>query len=190
VLLEWDPVNIIHSVFKDPEAREIALGAVLSHEDWAALDRGTLTESEAVFSFSKRTGLPASEIDRLMLSAKESLVPIPGSHVILDELHQKGFELYCLSNMSKGFFSHVEAKYTFWKKFRATVISAHIGMVKPEPQIFRYMQTTFGIAFEHTLFIDDGEKNVEAARRLGMTAIHFESPEDCRRRIEPFLAQD
>jgi putative hydrolase of the HAD superfamily len=62
--------------------------------------------------------------------------------------------------------------------FELVVDSAWVGMRKPDPAIYRLtMERLGGLAPEEHLFVDDNELNIEAARDLGLHAIHFRSNE-------------
>ncbi|WP_395104549.1 HAD family hydrolase [Actinomadura sp. SCN-SB] len=56
--------------------------------------------------------------------------------------------------------------------FDAVVISAEVGMRKPDERIFRHALDLVGLPAEQCVFIDDIEHNIAAARALGMRAIH------------------
>jgi len=57
--------------------------------------------------------------------------------------------------------------------FDAVVVSALVGVQKPDPAIYRIVLERLDLAPEQTLFVDDFVQNVEAARALGMRALHF-----------------
>ncbi len=64
----------------------------------------------------------------------------------------------------------------FPEMFDAVVISAEVGMRKPEQRIFRHTAELLGLAPGECVFIDDIEANVLAAQALGLTAVqHQES---------------
>ena len=54
-------------------------------------------------------------------------------------------------------------------------MSAHEGIAKPDPEIFRRLSGALRTAAERTVMIDDSEANLEAARDLGMQTVHFRS---------------
>ena len=54
-------------------------------------------------------------------------------------------------------------------------------MVKPDPEIFRRLLSRFELTPERTVFVDDTEANIAAARELGMQAVLFRSAERLRR---------
>ena len=55
--------------------------------------------------------------------------------------------------------------------FDAVVISAEVGMRKPEERIFRHATGLLGLDPAECVFIDDIEANVQAAEALGMTGV-------------------
>ena len=59
--------------------------------------------------------------------------------------------------------------------FEFVVDSAFVGMRKPEREIYELTVERLGDGYEpgDCLFVDDVEVNIEAARALGMTAVHF-----------------
>ncbi|GLZ03843.1 hypothetical protein Acsp03_13090 [Actinomadura sp. NBRC 104412] len=60
----------------------------------------------------------------------------------------------------------------FAELFDAVVISAEVGMRKPDERIFRHALDLVGLPAEQCVFIDDIEHNIAAARAVGMRAIH------------------
>lgn len=55
--------------------------------------------------------------------------------------------------------------------FDVVVISAEVGMRKPEPRIFRHAAELLGLRPEECLFIDDIQANISAAEELGFTGV-------------------
>jgi epoxide hydrolase-like predicted phosphatase len=73
--------------------------------------------------------------------------------------------------------------------FQTVVDSAFVGMRKPEPEIYWLTMRRIGDPKpESCLFVDDIEANCDAARQLGMNAVHFRSNEQAIEEIESALA--
>jgi putative hydrolase of the HAD superfamily len=53
------------------------------------------------------------------------------------------------------------------------VSSARVGVAKPDRRIYEIAVERAGVVAERCLFIDDRLPNVEAARALGMTGLHY-----------------
>lgn len=62
--------------------------------------------------------------------------------------------------------------------FDDVVISAEVGLRKPDPAIFRLAAERVGVPVSGCVFVDDLDINVEVARDLGMTSIHHDGDED------------
>jgi putative hydrolase of the HAD superfamily len=67
-------------------------------------------------------------------------------------------------------------RHLFPGMFDAVVISAEVGMRKPEERIFRHVIDLLGLAPGECVFIDDIEANVAAAEAVGMTAVLHSDP--------------
>ncbi|MBC7265013.1 MAG: HAD family phosphatase [Chloroflexi bacterium] len=57
--------------------------------------------------------------------------------------------------------------------FDEVVISAVVGLAKPDPAIYRLMLARLGVAAAEAVFIDDMQVNVDAATALGIVGIHY-----------------
>lgn len=57
--------------------------------------------------------------------------------------------------------------------FETLVISAEEGLRKPHPEIYRRILNRLGVTGQEAVFVDDVLENIEAARQLGMTGLHY-----------------
>lgn len=71
----------------------------------------------------------------------------------------------------------LEEKLRISSYFDAVITSAEVGYAKPHPHIYRHALHVLDMAPEQATFVDDFTENIEAARALGMRAIHFVTPE-------------
>ena len=72
--------------------------------------------------------------------------------------------------------------------FDELVLSSEIGILKPDPRIYQVALERLGVQPAEAVFVDDFLHNVEAARALGLHAIHFRSPAQARAELEALLA--
>lgn len=101
---------------------------------------------------------------------------IEGSVAILEELNQRGVPLYSLTNWNGDKFRLTRRRFEFLELFRGILVSGEVGLKKPDPEIFQLLCQRYILDPKDTVFIDDSPKNVDTARRLGFSAIHFQSP--------------
>ena len=79
-----------------------------------------------------------------------------------------------LSNTNELHFStfYPQVKELF-DKFLNYFLSFKIGYMKPSYEAFEYVLKKTGFKPEETAFVDDSEKNINAAKKLGIKTIHF-----------------
>lgn len=71
--------------------------------------------------------------------------------------------------------------------FETMVISAEEGVAKPAPEVYQRTLERLGVGAAQTVFVDDMEANVAAARALGMTGVVFESTEQTLTALQQWL---
>jgi putative hydrolase of the HAD superfamily len=189
VVIEWSPDRILHGFYANPEVRAVMQAEMFRHPDWLELDRGTLEEPELVERLATRTGRPADEIERLFEAVRASLHAKQDTVALLDRLFARGVPLYCLSNMPTNTFEHLRARHNFWGVFQGIVISGGIKLMKPEREIFEFLLERYGLAANDTVFVDDNEPNVLAARALGLHTVWFKDAQQCERELEQILTR-
>jgi len=177
VLLEFKPLDYLKATFNDDKIEALVYKEIFQSQEWLHLDRGTLTQEEAIKAIIQRNPNYEVHIKRCMANWIGILIPIEGTLQIVKELKQKGFKLYLLSNFHSLAFESIYSKYDFFKYFDGGVISYKENLVKPETEIYTRLLDTYGLKAKECLFIDDTLANTEAADRLGMNTIHFNNYE-------------
>ena len=188
VLIEWDPDRILASYYAEHDVRAPMKAALFRHPDWLDLDRGTMSEAQLVVRVAERTGRPAAEIEGLLEAVRASLRAKVDSVALLERLFARGVPLYCLSNISSSMFAHLRQRHSFWGVFRGIVISGDLQLMKPEPEIFATLLQRYGLSAGDTIFVDDHEPNVAAARALGLHAVWFKDAGQCEQELGKLLA--
>ncbi|WP_324002920.1 HAD family hydrolase [Aeromonas hydrophila] len=182
VVVSWDPVGIVRSVRGEHEAEQLA-ERLFNHPDWLEVDRGTLSLHTMARQAEHRTGLNAAENLAILQAVPASLVPDPAMLNLIESLHGAGHTLYALSNMGHASIDWLEQHQPFWRFFSGKVVSASVRMMKPEPDIYRYLLVSFDLQAEQCLFIDDSPANVTAAQALGIGGLVFTDAYSCRQQL-------
>jgi 2-haloacid dehalogenase len=177
VLIDWDPRYLYRGVFSDEEEMERFLSEVCSPRWNRQLDLGRPLE-EAVAELCARYPRYAREIEAYHSRWGEMLGgPITGSVELLKRLHERGVPLYALTNWSSETFAIARERYGFLGWFEEIVVSGEEKVAKPDPEIYRRLIGRCHLKPRSTLFVDDVEENVEAARSLGFYGVVFRGPE-------------
>ncbi len=81
----------------------------------------------------------------------------------------------------------LEQRWKIADAFDEIIISAEVGMMKPDPRIFEHVVTRLGVKPGEAVFIDDFSRNVRAAAEAGLHAIRFQSPAQAKEELEAIL---
>ncbi len=84
-----------------------------------------------------------------------------------------GFKTGILSNIGFELATALENKFPWVAEFKYTIWSCRFACAKPEPEIFQFAQKMLQVAPQETLFIDDREENIDAARTAGFHGVVF-----------------
>jgi len=185
VLLDWNPRYLYRKLFGgDDAAMERFLAEVCTMEWHHAHDLGVPPERN-VTALAQQHPDQADLIWAWSRRSEEMIRgPIDGSVRLLEELTARGVPCYGLTNMERETYPLRQQRFPFLSWFDGTVVSGFEGVAKPDPAIFELLLDRFDLDPATTLFIDDSPVNVEAARRVGIQAVEFESPERLRCRLE------
>ncbi|WP_421214453.1 HAD family hydrolase [Aeromonas jandaei] len=182
VVVSWDPVGIVSSV-RGPEGAAQLAERLFNHQDWLEVDRGTMSLHTMARQAERRTGLSAAENLAILQAVPPSLLPDPAMLTLMAELHGAGHLLYALSNMGHASIDWLERHQDFWRFFSGKVVSARVRMMKPEPDIYRYLLVSFDLKPTECIFIDDSPANVAAAEALGIRGMVFTDAASCRQQL-------
>ena len=173
-----------------PDAAAIvAIAGSTAEEFWPVywrhrddLDHGTVSVTGYWDRVAADLGLAftPSQVQRLWAADFRSWISVdPGSIEVLDELHAGGTRLALLSNA--GFdFGDAFRRAPFSRYFEQVFVSAELGMIKPDPQIYRHVARELGIDPAAMVFIDNKETNVIGAESIGVTGHVFTGAAELR----------
>ena len=141
-----------------------------------AYDEGKLTGIAFWQHFLRNAGLPEdpkmvqelNDWDARMWTTQD-----PAMLAWHDQLKQCGLRTAILSNMGDNVLERMEREFDWLPRFDVLVWSFQLHMAKPAPAIYHYTLNKLGARPEETLFIDDKQVNVDAARALGIHALRF-----------------
>jgi putative hydrolase of the HAD superfamily len=142
---------------------------------WEKVSRGEVSE-EAYFQAVAGEVIPQLPAIFAGLQAGcFALEPLRPEVVQLAQRLAQEYRLALLSNAQVSLRQQLERWPHILSLFDEVVISAEVGMRKPEPRIYRLAVERLGIDPGAVLFIDDKPRNVMVAQDEGLRAIVFES---------------
>jgi len=150
--------------------------AIEKDPHWLDWQEGRMSPRDWHLHLTKRLGasLTFEEFSEVW---NRALDPKPiHSEAFLEKL-SKNYRLALLSNTDPIHMSQEEARFPFFRFFPVRIYSYQVGASKPDPIIYRQALQACKVRAEEAVYIDDVAAYAEAARRLGMTGIVFQSPE-------------
>lgn len=111
---------------------------------------------------------------------RESIRMDPEIEKIIKDLKKHGCKVAMLSNVTK-----VRAKSIrdlgLYEPFNPVLLSCEIDTKKPHKKAYKLLLKKLGnVRPERCLFVDDKQKNIDAAARVGIQGVRFQSPKKLR----------
>jgi putative hydrolase of the HAD superfamily len=175
VLVRWDPLGIVERAFGLwGEEASVKRDALFRESDlWHALNRGEMTEAETKAAFVAAGLLSLDEVEAFFLAIYANMLPIEGTSDLMSRLCDAGYSVFALTDNVREVVAHLSTTRDWWSLFDGVTNSAEIGVLKPDPMIYRHLLETNGLVPDETVFLDDMDYNVVGAHAMGMQAFVF-----------------
>ena len=126
------------------------------------------------FAMMKKQFHATGDLKRIWVDiAMKHLSLSKGTMKIVDKLHHR-YSVVILSNVGE-LREAVDRKLGLYEHFDSVLLSYALKMRKPNKNIFRYALRHVKAMPEETVFIDDRERNLKVARKLGMKVILYKN---------------
>jgi HAD superfamily hydrolase (TIGR01509 family) len=167
----------------------LAAGLSLTPQDvWSAIEKdprwldwqeGRISPSDWHLHLTRRLGASLT-FEQFAEVWNRALDPNPIHSDSFFEQLSRNYRLALLSNTDPIHMSNEEARFSFFRFFPIRIYSYRVGASKPNPLIYREALKACKVRAEEAVYVDDVAAYADAARRLGMTGIVFQSPEQLR----------
>ena len=178
VLIDWNPEYVYLEVFNGDREKMKWFFDEICTMDWnenqdAGYPLQQATE-ERVKLFPEY-----EEWIRIYYSRWEEMLgkQIDGTVTILKQLiDNPNYKVVALTNWSAETFPIALERFNFLHWFEGIVVSGTEKMRKPFNEIYELTLNRFKIEASQSLFIDDNDRNIEAAKKMGINTIRFNNP--------------
>jgi len=178
VLIDWNPDYLYKKLIANDQERKWFLENICT-PDWnEEQDSGRPLKEATEMLIEKYPGQEA--MIRAYYERWEEMLngPIEGTLEIFRLLKEKNLmQLIALTNWSSETFPIALEKYDFLNWFHGRVVSGEEKTRKPFKGIYETLIERYSIIPSEAIFIDDNKRNLIPAEELGITALHFTSPE-------------
>lgn len=153
------------------------------------LEGGQVTAEEFVTELSRLIGKPLTH-EQCLYAWLGYLKEIPQRNLdTIQRLREMGYRVCLLSNTNPFFFEWAKSGafdgngHPIGDYFDALYVSFRCKLLKPSREIYEHVLRSENIRPEQLLFIDDSERNTDAAAALGIQTLHVETNSDWTQRI-------
>jgi epoxide hydrolase-like predicted phosphatase len=149
------------------------------------LEKGTITEAEFLRMLEAELE-PGTSLSGMRDVYFEHLHPNRAMIDFMRVLRGRGLRMALLTNNVREWEPQWRAKLPEIDEiFEVVVDSAFVGMRKPDPEIYELtLERLGGVEAGECLFLDDVDVNCEAARSLGMRAVHYRDADQAIAEVE------
>lgn len=179
VVVRWAPLEIVRLTFGNIDSAEEKVKSIFQSDTWLDLNKGIISESEAKLQYQQLLGFSELDCERLFYYVKQTQILIYGSVELIRRVKAAGYRVFALTDNVHEIVSYLKETYAFWNLFEGAAVSAELGLLKPQPEIYQSLLTQYALKASETVFIDDMPYNVEGAETVGMAAIQFENAGQC-----------
>jgi len=188
VLIDWNPNYVFtDDYFESPEKRKFFFEQVCT-PDWNEnQDAGypiALATEEKLKEFPEWEGPIRDFYGRWVEMLGGA---IEGTVEIFRQLKQdKELKCYALTNWSAETFPIALERFEFLQWFDGILVSGDEKTRKPFPEFYQLLADRYNVEPSQALFIDDNERNVQAARAFGIQAILFHNPDQLKKELNGY----
>jgi putative hydrolase of the HAD superfamily len=167
--MEYEDLDRI--VFNSETGIQASTGAITSQQHWEAVMKRLKRPLEEMASI--RDEFFAGDIvDRTIL---EFLRSLRGQHITgLISNAWSDLRDYLVREKMIDAFDHI-------------IISAEVGVAKPDPRIFQVALERAGVKPDEAVFVDDFYVNIEGCEKVGIKGIHFKDAEAALQELKQLL---
>lgn len=157
------------------------LFAVKHRDAWVRFEHGELDEAEFLAQFFA----DGRSYDHrgFVTCVRDAYRYLDGVEPLLARLAQTDVERHALSNYP-DWYRYIEESLALSRYLEWSFVSCVTGVRKPDPEAYLGPARRLGVPPEACLFVDDRQKNVDAARAVGMHGLVFEDAAQLERALE------
>jgi putative hydrolase of the HAD superfamily len=137
---------------------------------------GAATTDEFLAAMGRAAGLDAAQVEAIL--AAHLIDQYPGLDEVFDRLERAGVDTALLSNTNAYHWAKMlppgdddVRDFPVIQRIHHRFGSHLLGLMKPDPEIYRSVEERTGVSGDAVLFFDDLPANVEAARGYGWRAV-------------------
>jgi 2-haloacid dehalogenase/putative hydrolase of the HAD superfamily len=180
VIVRWDPRTLYAKIFPDPAERDWFLANVCTMPWHVAHDAGVRFADNRAPLIAQHPEYEAQIVawgERWWEMFSGSIAE---TEAAIEALAARGVPMIGLTNMSTETSERTFAMSPAFGRLQHIVVSAAVGLMKPDPRIFQLAAERAGLPPSELLLVDDSRANTDAAAALGFDVHLFDDPATLR----------
>lgn len=168
--MEYEDLNRI--VFDSETGVQASIGAVTSQQHWDSVMKRLKRSAEEMTAI-RQEFFAGDIIDRQLLDFLRSL--------------RGTYQTGLISNAWSDLREYLTREKMI-DAFDHIIISAEVGVAKPDPKIFQIALEKAGVSPSEAVFVDDFYPNIEGCEKVGMKGIHFKDAQSTLQQLKQLLS--
>lgn len=173
----------------DKEDFEKISDATVRSDDWSEYDKGILTDAQIIDLFVENDPLVENQIRSTFTDLKGVVDKRDYAIDWIKGLKDKGMKVLYLSNFSKTAEHDNPDAMSFLSYTDGGILSYKDKVIKPDPAIYRLLIERYDLVPENCVFVDDTQKNLDAAEKIGIKTILFTEIGQVRRQLDEIMSR-
>ena len=169
----------VHQSWFDEHRNKFNLTQDEYSENSHKVDLGIITEKGFISFYSRKTNIPENDIQNKF----NSYIKIDNNLIDLIKDLKKKYKIGLLSSASSEFIREIINKNNLENIFDNIIISSEVGLIKPDPEIYKLSLKNLGVLPEEVIFIDDRQKNIDGAEAVGIKSILYKDLNDLKLKL-------
>lgn len=187
VLVHWNPHAVVHGIAQISRAPEAEIEALL-HEISHEIGTGRMGAQAFHQHLVERAGTD-DRWDTFYQAYCSGLARDEIGLSYAGDLWQRGVPVGVVSNTNAIHVEWLREQVPEFSRWQPVIYSSDVGLLKPDPAIYRLVMERVGIAPQDALFVDDLEENVAGAQAIGMAGAVHQDWASTRRVVENWLLE-
>lgn len=170
--LGWEMSDLMDLVFGKTDQHRAQLGKISLAEHWQ--------------NIGQTLGVPAADLAQI---EADFFIGDTLDTALVDEIRalKADYTTAILSNYAANLRDKVLHEWQIGDAFDHIIISAEVGVMKPNPAIYRIALEKIGCQPEEAVFLDDFIENVAGAQAVGLHAVWFKTPAQAMAELQGIL---
>lgn len=182
VLLEYNPKTYLNKLNIEESKRKELNNIIFHNPKWRDCLNGIINNNELVDYLGKENLKYKNEIEQILSkdNLKYMLPPKQDMIEYYKNLKKKGYKIYLCSNITECTYDYIKDNFEIIQLADGGVFSCFEHISKPNIEIYQNLINKYQINVNDSIFIDDTNKNIMNANKLGFQTILFNDIEQLK----------